>query len=180
MPIDVPASSADDEPRRRTRRQGLLYDHAGVRELTLDDHRFVVPAGNGWQQATFRLQLFTGAGLRPISVITQVVPVEGAGPVNHAQRYTGAIWQRLLSGESRPPIAIGHMITDYTGDGGEMRDDGELMVIDFKVVDPTQFTCSTPIWGGRLSPAELEYLVGRPVDTTRGTFPAGTRRWWSK
>ena len=143
----------------------------------MDDHRFVIPAGSGWQQATFRLQLFTGTELRPIVVITQVVPTEGAGPVNHAQRYGGALWQRLMPNEPRPPILIGRMLT-YTGEGDEMRDYG-LMAIDFAVTDRAQYTCK-PIGDGRLSVAELEYLVGRPVDLSRGTFQAPRqRRWWS-
>lgn len=177
MPIDVPASPAGDQPRRRARRQGLLYDHAGVRDLAVDDHRFVVPAGSGWQVATFRLQLFTGGGLRPVAVITQVVPAEGAGPVNHAQRYAGAIWQRLLPGEPRPPILIGHMITDY---GDDEPGDLGMRVIDFAVVDAAQYACSDPIWGGPISPDELEYLLGRPVDATRGTSRPAARRWWGR
>lgn len=177
--MDPPASSADQP--RRTRRQALLYDQAGVRERTVDNHRFVVPAGRGRQQATFRLQLFTAIGLRPIAVITQVVPAEGAGPVNHAQRYAETIWRQLLPAEPRPPIVIGHMITDYA-DVAETRDLGWLP-IDFEVADRVQFSLRWPIWGGRIDAAALEYLVGQPVDPSRGTFTPSRparRRWWHR
>lgn len=143
----------------------MLYDHAGVRDLTVDDHRFTVAAGEGWAQATFRLQLFTGADVRPVAVITQVVPDEGAGPINHAERYAEAIWRQCLPDEPAPPIIIGHMLS---GDQDGLRDLGWAPV-DITVADAAKYSLERrPIWGGRMSPAELEYLVGRPVDPNRG------------
>lgn len=136
-----------------------------MRDLTVDDHRFTVAASGGWQEATFRLQLFTGANLRPVAVITQVVPAEGAGPINHAERYAEAIWRQCLPDEPVPPIVIGHMLS---GDEDGSRDLGWAPV-DFAVADAAKYLLKRrPIWGGRMSSAELEYLVGRPVDPGRG------------
>ncbi|WP_436528212.1 hypothetical protein [Actinoplanes sp. HUAS TT8] len=176
MPTDTPSSPAGQP--RRTRRESLFYDQAGMRDLTVDDHQFVVPANQGWQQASFRVQLFTGAGLRPIAVITQIVPTEGAGPVNHAERYAEAIWRHLLPTDPLPPIIIGHMLTADEGDGVQ---DLGWMPVDFRVADASQHTLQRPaIWGGRIDDAALQYLVGHPVDPGRGTIKGTRPRWWHR
>ena len=176
MAIDTPPSGSGKP--RRSRRQALLYDQAGVRELAVDDHRFVVAASRGFPDATFRLQLFIGDGLRPIAVVTQVVPLEGAGTVNNAERYAEAIWAELLPAEPLPPILIGHMLAGGMGYGYEELNDLGWMPVDFHVADALQHELvRSPIWGGKMSTAELEYLVGCHVDPARGEFviPAEAR-----
>lgn len=74
-----------------TARQELLA-HAVARERVLDDHMFAVSA-IGLKPATFRLQLFTVPGSRPVAVATQTTS-EGTSLYNAAERYAGAVWQR--------------------------------------------------------------------------------------
>ncbi|MEV4416311.1 hypothetical protein [Catellatospora sp. NPDC049609] len=159
--------ASSSEPRRtRNRLQALLYDHASGRELAVDDRQFTVAAGSGWQQATFRLQLFTAADLRPVAVITQVWPREGAGPINHAKRYTTALWRQAVPDQLQPPIVVGRAIIQH--DEGEPRELNWTAIV-FKAVDPVRFELATgePTWIP-LTDAQLEYLVGRPVDRSRG------------
>jgi hypothetical protein len=58
----------------------LLAAHAAARERTADDHMFTVSSWNGARMGTFRLQLFTAPGTRPVAVATQG-PAEGGRPV---------------------------------------------------------------------------------------------------
>jgi len=167
VPIDPSVSDAGQP--RRTSCQVLLDENAGVRDLTVDDARFVVPAGKYGREATFRLQLFIGPDLRPIAVITQVVNVEGAGVINHGERYAEAIWAKLLPDEPRPPLLIGRMIFGaHEADG--LRESG-WHVVDFQVADGGKHEIvRKPIWGPKVNPEDLEYLVGGPVDGGRGEF----------
>jgi len=103
-----------------------------------------VTASWGWQEATFRLQLFAGAGLRPVAVITQVVPAEGAGSINHAERYTEAVWQQLLPAEPLPPIVIGHMPAGVWGGEGELSDLG-WMPVGFRVAGRSRYALQSKI-----------------------------------
>lgn len=52
------------------RRQDFLSRHAAPRAGTVDDHMFTVER-TGYSPATFRLQLFTAPGVRPVAVLTQ-------------------------------------------------------------------------------------------------------------
>jgi hypothetical protein len=49
----------------------LLAAHAAARERTADQHMFTVSSWNGARMGTFRLQLFTAPGTRPVAVATQ-------------------------------------------------------------------------------------------------------------
>ncbi len=87
----------DQEPRQAGdggRRAGLvsvlLAEAAARRERVADDHMFAVDRGRR-HPATFRLQLFTAPGARPVAVVIQQAPGEGAGLVNEGERYAGAL-----------------------------------------------------------------------------------------
>ncbi|GAA1384711.1 hypothetical protein [Catellatospora chokoriensis] len=165
-PMVIEPPRADSDGPKRTRNQSLLHEHAGVRQLTVDDHRFTVPAGGGRMAATFRLQLFTAPGLRPIAVVTQKLG-EGAGPINHAEHYVEAIWRQRLPDDPQPPIMIGHLLMGSPDEDG-VRDLG-FSPITFRVADATEHQVQRgPIWGGTMSPQDLERLVGQPVDPGRG------------
>ncbi len=71
----------------RVRQVLLLRLHAGPRTRSVDEHMFRV------DRSSFRLQLFTAPGLRPVAVATQTVG-EGASLMNRAERFAEAIWQR--------------------------------------------------------------------------------------
>jgi hypothetical protein len=61
-------------------------------QRVVDDHMFA--AGEGaLRSATFRLQLYTAPGTRPVAVVVQS---HGEGPsvFNAAERYAEAVWQR--------------------------------------------------------------------------------------
>ena len=144
-------------------------DDAGTRERTVDDHHFTVPRRNRPPEE-FRLQLFTAAGLRPVAIVTQAAG-EGAGPVNGAERYTEAIWRTHLASAQQPPIVIGVIDRSHSEDGHDMQlgpfyiDCAAANASAHEVVRPPDF-------GGRITAADLEILVGGPVDLDRGDYTA--------
>ena len=84
---------------------GVLPNSAAVkRTRVVDDHMFAV-SGPFAVLGTFRLQLFTAPGARPVAVATQTSP-EGMSLVNAAEEYASAVWQRLCPNEPEPPIWI--------------------------------------------------------------------------
>lgn len=54
-----------------------LANHVGTRERVLNDYMYYLPPGAKWR-ATFRPQLFTALGLRPVAIATQM-PGNGNG-----------------------------------------------------------------------------------------------------
>ncbi|WP_430786981.1 hypothetical protein [Actinoplanes sp. G11-F43] len=136
----------------RARSLALLGEHAGARTRTVDEHMFTVG------QSSCRLQLFTGAGLRPVAIATQT-DREGASLMNRAERFVEAVWQRHCPGESQPPIFIAHHLR-AAGDRG-------FSHYGFTVTGPFAVG-SPPSWGPRLTMDELMALVGGPVDAGRG------------
>lgn len=61
--------------------------------------------GGVWYPETFRLQLFTAPGTRPVAVAIQAVN-EGASLVNGRERYLAEVWRRHCPDEPQPPIWI--------------------------------------------------------------------------
>jgi hypothetical protein len=83
----------DGHPGRRV--AALLAAAAAPRQRVLDEHMFTtaredhaVPA-----TATFRLQLFTAPGTRPVAVVIQHQRDDGA-LVNERERYAETVWRR--------------------------------------------------------------------------------------
>lgn len=133
-----------------------LLAHAAPRERVLDDHMFAVK-GNGPTPATFRLQLFTASGSRPVAVATQTTG-EGMSLYNAAERYANAVWQRHFPDLDAPPLWIQHQIMS-----ADERD--RVQLVQFTVTG--QYSLASPRWLP-ISGEILQDLVGQPVDTSRG------------
>ncbi|WP_159027609.1 MULTISPECIES: hypothetical protein [unclassified Streptomyces] len=55
---------------------------------------------------TFRLQLFTAEGTRPVTVATQVSGAEGVSLMNGVEKFAGAVWERYGPIQDQPPIWV--------------------------------------------------------------------------
>jgi hypothetical protein len=83
----------------------LLVAHAAARQRMSDDHMFAVTI-NGTRVGTFRLQLFTAPGARPVAVATQYFPGEGDPLGTWAEEYASEVWRREFPGLAEPPVWI--------------------------------------------------------------------------
>jgi hypothetical protein len=139
--------------------QHLLASCAGRRERAVDEHMFTIARGSF--TGSFRLQLFTGPGLRPVAVATQIAGEGGPGLTNLAETYAGEVWQRLLPDLDGPPVWIQlQLFPDHPGTRME-----RFMLVTFDVAG--QYALSRPRWCG-ITDADLERLVGVPVGRERG------------
>ncbi|MEU3920095.1 hypothetical protein [Streptomyces sp. NPDC029004] len=130
----------------------LLSTAAASRERTVDDHMFRAGEVMG-VPCTFRLQLFTAPGERPVAVATQL-PDEGASLINRAERYAAQVWRAHCASEQQPPIWIQHLLPDEG-----------FTFVPFDVTG--QYELGNPGWQD-ISVEQLAHLVGRPVDVARG------------
>lgn len=144
----------------RTRRARLLREHAGARELVVDEPAFSPHLTSYSGRSQCRLQLFTGPGLQPVAVATQTEG-DGTSLTNAAEDYLAAVWRRFLPNEPQPPIWIQRQ--NFYG-----RDDG-FCLVDFTITDTG--TPTEPRWQGPFTDEEMTQLVGRPVDGDRGPRP---------
>lgn len=145
--VDGPGGGAAGRSNR-----AVVIEHGGSRIRTVDEHAFVA------QHGSMRVQVFTAEGLRSVAVVTQT-DREGRSLQNGAERYVEEVWQRFCPEEIEPPLFIAHQLL------GE-RDLGFQQFL-FTVVGP--HTVERPVrWGSMLTLAELEELVGGPVDPDRG------------
>ena len=142
----------------KPRRTRLLAEEAGARVRTVDDQMFTVTSGT-WG-SSFRLQLFTAPGFRPVAVATQL-GFEGASLMNGAERYVEAVWSRHCTDDPEPPIWIAHQFLPSGDDLG-------FQHIGFSIVDRHK-VAGPPQWGPRLTLQEAEELVGVPVGGNRGS-----------
>lgn len=118
----------------------------------------VPPQANG--RVTFRLQLFTAPGLRPVAIATEMPgPGDGGSLTNTAERCAADVWKRFFPGEPEPPIWIAHVIID-----DQWRD---LSMVTF-TADAAEHALRSPEWDG-MTPADVDVLVGQPVDLERGS-----------
>ncbi|MDH2426441.1 hypothetical protein [Sphaerisporangium sp. TRM90804] len=136
--------------------QAFLAEHGAVRTRVVDDHMFAVDQP-GRPPATFRLQLFTAPGLRPVAVATQTV-MEGPTLVNAAEEYATEVWRRHCAESAEPPIWIQHQLLPC----GRL---DHLALVTF--TQTGAFNIHTPKWK-RVSDLQLAELVGGPVDVDRG------------
>jgi hypothetical protein len=162
-------SNPEDGPRRRREAvEAVLRQHAGPRARVVDDQGCeVAEAGS---RGTFRVQLFTGPGLRPVAVATQVMG-EGLSLVNGAERFAAAVWRRHLPEEPEPPLWVERQLPpgDEPAAGGA--GGGRFSLVRFELGG--RFGLCRPSWLGLTGP-ELARLVGGPVDLSRGE---GYRPW---
>jgi hypothetical protein len=82
----------------------LLVTCAAARECVADEHMFTVTHG-GILVGTFRLQLFTAPGVRPVAIATQSTG-EGDSLARRSAEYAAAVWHRRLPDAARPPVWI--------------------------------------------------------------------------
>ncbi|MFD8597650.1 hypothetical protein ACFV1L_21870 [Kitasatospora sp. NPDC059646] len=129
---------------------------AGPRVRVVDDHMFR-PSAEG--RASFRLQLFTGEGLRPVAVATQTM-YEGMGLTNAAEEYAAAVWERHCAEQELPPLWIQRQLYDS---GMGLRERFELVTFG----RAERFELGSPGWR-RISAEQVAELVGGPVAEDRG------------
>ncbi|MGW2100164.1 hypothetical protein ACWCPX_21105 [Streptomyces olivaceoviridis] len=101
MTDDLHAGPAP-EPAPRPHGPDELSALAAPRRLSVDDHMFTAPGLPG----TFRLQLFTADGARPVAVATQVAGAEGTSLMNGAETFAGAVWERHCPDQDQPPVWV--------------------------------------------------------------------------
>ncbi|MFE6555655.1 hypothetical protein ACFVHS_45975 [Streptomyces sp. NPDC057746] len=129
------------------------------RQRTVDDHMFRTPTATG-HETTFRLQLFTEPGTRPVAVATQTTG-EGVSLVNAAERFAAAVWERHCPGDPEPPVWIKHQLGDTTP--AACPEVFQLVVF----ADTRPYWLRQPRWA-TITDEQLEDLVGTPVATDRG------------
>jgi len=130
---------------------------AAPRVRTVDNHMFR-PSGDR-SSASFRLQLFTAEGQRPVAVVSQTMH-EGMSLTNAAEAYAAAVWERHCPGEELPPLWVQRHLHDREFG---MKDRFEL--VTFGEVEP--YRLRSPKWR-TISPEQLAELVGGPVADDRG------------
>jgi hypothetical protein len=142
---------------REERVAALLAATAAPRERVLDEHMYTVGRGQHRHPATFRLQLFTAPGARPVAVVVQDHR-EGA-LVHERERYAEAVWRQHCPDEAEPPIWIDRLILHG-------RDDAWFTVVSFPVTGPYQLDeqCGRT----RITVPEITRLLGTPLDPSRG------------
>lgn len=138
----------------------LLASFAGARQRTADDHLFTVTRGDR-RVGTFRLQLFTAAGTRPVAVATQTGG-EGGSLTNRAETYAAEVWRRHFTDLAEPPVWIELQL--FTGSLDSRLE--RFTLVTFSVGQP--YVLTSPRWC-QMTDADLELLVGAPVDRDRGS-----------
>lgn len=130
---------------------------AGARHRTVDDHMFRARTAVGGE-ASFRLQLFTAPGQRPVAVVTQTT-YEGASLTNAAERFAAAVWERHCPEEKQPPVWVQRQLLHDD-------DEADFQLVTFKESEP--YRLARPGWR-TITSAQMEELVGGPVATDRGS-----------
>lgn len=134
----------------------FVAQHAGGRTRVVDEHRFVGKPGPPLD-ATFRLQLFTAPGLRPVAIATQTMR-EGMSLTNGAELFAAAVWRRYLPEDGEPPVWI--QLCQLRSRGP-----ASFRLVLLTVDGPHALRGAR--WLG-ISLAQVEQLLGGPVDTGRG------------
>ncbi|MFJ6355163.1 hypothetical protein ACIQKB_37610 [Streptomyces sp. NPDC092046] len=152
LPADRPPGPASDPHDRDD-----LGTLTAARQLVADDHLFTASGLPG----TFRLQLFTAPGVRPVAVATQMGDEEGMVLMNGAESYVGAVWRRHCPDEVLPPVWVERqLMPEEDGPASHFRR------VAFASAD--RYRPSGPRWTA-ITHEQLQDLVGAPVATDRGT-----------
>ncbi|MCX4783881.1 MULTISPECIES: hypothetical protein [unclassified Streptomyces] len=155
MTDDLPASPAP-QPAPRPHDQDELGSLRAPRQLSVDDHMFTAPMLPG----TFRLQLFTAPGTRPVAVATQIALAEGMGLMNGAERFAGAVWERHCPDQDLPPVWVERQIWPEGS-----RQQTRFRRVVFAGAD--RYRPHGPRWSV-ITEEELQDLLGATVATDRG------------
>jgi hypothetical protein len=138
----------------------LLAVHAAARERTADEHMFTVSGWSGHRMGTFRLQLFTAPGTRPVAVATQLQG-EGDSLANWAEKYATEVWRQNFPASAEPPI----WITLQLRPGHQGARPERFTLVTFRVQGPHEL--SSPQWC-QMTDADVTALAGVPVSRDRG------------
>jgi hypothetical protein len=133
-------------------------------KLLVDDHNFTIPVRGTVGPNCCRLQIYVDDAaedargeVRALVVATQEEELAtGVSLTNGAERYAEEAWKRYLPEHVQPPRWIEH----YTS---ERRP--HWMEVHFEV--GPEYALRGPRWTGT-SPAQVEEVIGRPVDASRG------------
>lgn len=139
----------------------LLAAHAAAREQTADEHMFTVSSWNGARMGTFRLQLFTPPGTRPVAVAPQG-PAEGGRLADWAEDYAAEVWRRHFPDSAEPPVWITLQLPPGSREG---RRPQRFSLVTFRLWEPYELS-----WPQRfaMTDADVAALAGAPVDRDRG------------
>jgi hypothetical protein len=138
----------------------VLTVNAARRERTADDHMFTVSSWNGQRIGTFRLQLFTAPGARPVAMATQF-PLEGESLTNWAERYAAAVWRQHFPESAEPPI----WITLQLRSGTQAERPERFKLVTFHVDGLHEL--SSPQWAD-MTDADVAALAGAQASRERG------------
>jgi hypothetical protein len=153
MTDDLPA---DPDPEPAPRGPDELAALRAPRRLSVDEPMFTAPTLPG----TFRLQLFTAPGARPVAVATQIAGAEGMSLMNGAERFAGALWERHCPDEDLPPVWVERQIWPERS-----RQETRFRRVRFAGAD--RYRPHGPRWSA-ITHEELQDLVGATVATDRG------------
>ncbi|MGW6202057.1 hypothetical protein ACWF9B_00150 [Streptomyces sp. NPDC055089] len=126
------------------------------RRRTVDEHMFTASGLPG----TFRLQLFTAPGVRPVAVATQLMGEEGMSLMNGAERFSGAVWERYCPEEDLPPVWVERQL--WPEDSPR-----ETYLKRVSFAEATPYRPSRPRWS-TLTAEQLQSLIGTVAATDRG------------
>jgi hypothetical protein len=155
----------------------LLAAHAAARERTADEHMFTVSSWNGARMGTFRLQLFTAPGTRPVAVATQG-PAEGGRLADWAEDYAAEVWRRHFPDSAEPPVWVTLQLSPGSRKG---RRPQRFSLVTFRLWEPYELS-----WPQRfaMTDADVAALAGAPVlprpeGMDRGCSTAAAP-WWRR
>ena len=117
---------------------------------------FTAPALPG----TFRLQLFTAPGARPVAVATQIAGEEGMSLINGVEKFAGAAWEQHCSAENQPPVWVERQLWSE-----ESIQETCFRRVVFAGAD--RYRPQGPRWSV-ITHEQLQDLVGATVATDRG------------
>ena len=134
---------------------------AAARERVVDEHMFRVDERG--RRGTFRLQLFTADGVRPVAIATQrwgLDDYEGTSLPNASETFAAAVWRQYFPNDAEPPIWIERSLSD-----NDPPMDEHTMSVSYTVTGP--HTLKAPSWHP-ISVPEIETLIGGQFDAGRG------------
>jgi hypothetical protein len=150
-----------NRPRRAKKTPDVLA-LAADRERVLDEHNYRVQDELP-HRGSFRLQLFTVDGVRPVAVATQQWggDADDPGPslMNGAETFAAVVWQRHFPAESEPPVWIQLTLEQGRADAAD--------AVTFTIDDTRPYTLEEPDWE-TLTLDQVAVLVGGELDATRG------------
>ena len=139
----------------------LLALHAATRHRTSDDHMSTVTSWNGTRIGTFRLQLFTASGTRPVAIATQYFPGEGDPLGTWTEEYASEVWRREFPDSAEPPV----WITLQLHPGPRDAPPEQFTLVTFQAGGEHELSSPQP---SPMTDADAAALTGVPASRDRG------------